>query len=584
MKEWTEKIKERGRAVIEITSLLNRQMSLEDAGKSFVDSVLRHLPWLIDFGLVAEAYEICEILETRWRKASRVQARPANAASEVQETFRLGSLTCGIYVRHMDLARRRKIIEHRRFFEELLLSAGDAFFVAHAHSGMGLIAVYEGRQDEGAAHFQEARDLFHSIDRPVDALKMRVRLLMLLRMERRYLEADREASDILAEALKRGVDAISPVLICHATLGSNCLETGRRFEAQRHLREAAKLAQVMPPSSASAFALFHYGHVLETLGRRKEALAWLKRAEKIQRTADPIARCGTLIVMLRCERLEENWNAARELASAVLGDQTCKLDGDDARELFDEAMKVYEALFDDSGMSQAVERAFDWSARFIADESERESYRAGLVARARTFTHSMALATILPPPGPESEAARSAASAGSAAAVASFERSPESKRIHIAPSDGVLCVASRNGAVHRIAFSRDSAMGRVVECLLAARVIGQRDVQRERLLSSLAVGMDAKKSDSVRRKFDRVVNVLTELGALQGKETRLGDAVGFDCEACLFLHMRNERGEERNENEERAEAEDMAMGGAALRGRAVVLDGDIDGARALGQS
>lgn len=279
---------------------------------------------LADLGHAQVAFELCETASRSWKV-------------DQQDPW---LLLCKVYLAHRELSFARNLETNAHFFSSLSQTSSTPLLVAHAHSGLGLIKVYQGQLDAASHDFKEAREYFLRSDAVVDALKMSLRSIMLLRMQRLYDEAHAGCLEVLKNAQELGAKAIAPRLLALATLGSNCIETQKRYEALRFLQDAAKIARHLPACSTAAFAFFHYGHALEGFNRNSEAILWLGKAEAIQKRVDPVARTATLIALLRCQSHTRNWPACFEIINTLMASTHRVLDADNLFEVFEESLKV----------------------------------------------------------------------------------------------------------------------------------------------------------------------------------------------------------------------------------------------------
>jgi len=321
--------------------------------------MLRHdLPIFIDFGRLVEVYESCETAIEELE-----QKLPSREACDGLADARLA-------VASIDIQRRLKTEHQKSVFEEFAGSQ-DLYCRGRALSGLGLIDVYDGKNALAVDKFKAANDCFATCGYEVEALKACIRIVMVLRIEGKFEEANGDTERILDCALELGVDALSPILYCLSIFSSNAWEMGKKFEARSLAREAAKLANILPPCASAAFAMLFYGQVLLHLHSPARAIEWLYRAETIQKTHDPLARTVTLNLIGRCLRESGRLVEARAALEKAHGSRVGDIVLRDLGETLEELCLVLLA-------SHAVEEAQEMaknSTKYLHLEKEEDPDR-----------------------------------------------------------------------------------------------------------------------------------------------------------------------------------------------------------------
>ncbi len=462
---------------------LTTHLSLEGHTPHYRKLLIDILPLLIDFGRIADVDFLC----------SSFLKKNASSLNEVivleQSKSPLHALEiCRIYLIHIDLLKRRKCIEHEVILQQWI-NHPSLFIQGHTHSALGLLSVYLNDLSKAQSYFLKAEQLFRQISEPVDALKVAVRTITLMRMQGHYKDSQNACKNLLSEAKSLGIDALSPLLILYSTIGSNLIEMGHRYEALRYLRDAAKLSRAMPPSSASAYAFFHYGHALEQVGRRKEAVVWLEAAEIIQRPLDPVAASATFIALLRCDFAMHAWNNARQRMRMALANESAFLDADNARELLEVSFQISHALAQFEECQQLLNKAQAWQASFEGDKKNSAScaFEQSIQIWKIQLLETQSRSACLP------------------ALNNLCNNSPHAlKKIKVDFSSGMLIGQNYAGQYTHISFRKKTHLEFLLSSLVLTRQNAGSELHLEVLQKSSKASKDAQ-SDSLRRKQDRVM-------------------------------------------------------------------------------
>jgi tetratricopeptide (TPR) repeat protein len=446
------------------------------------NEVLQLIPSFIDFGKVPEAFELCE---QAIKILQNSNSHKLNQHKNLLTMFQ-------IYLAHIDLSRKRSIKIHQEFFENLLIENEDALPRAHAFSALGLIAVFEGRLDLALERFNESAKIFRAQNEIVTALKAQVRQIMALRCLLRFEEAHHIAALALQEAISLGVSAIAPLLILHSTLGSICLELGKKFEAVRHMRESAKLSKIMPPSAAGAFAIFQYGKIQSVMGRTAEALTWLKLAEKMQRTLDPIARISTLLNILRCHSLLENWSEAREVSFLLLDSKLKDVDWHNVLEIYDEAIQLALHLHFPEQAQKWHRELENWPLEECIQVAEKNAFLEQTKQRIGLFLQKWNQAPCISPKDGEPEPAFSA--------------------LLIDLAEGSILGKKKNGKFEFLRFRAHTLMGFLLAALFENAQKGNGESDKETLRTLVSLKSEEMTEASLRRQVDRLLATLVGKG------------------------------------------------------------------------
>lgn len=431
---------------------------------------------LIDFGRDAEAYEICEQLDVE--------------SPSLQKLTNEG-IAC-IYRRHLDLLRKKDIQKSQDFFKAAQKSPV-CFYRAQAFSAAGVLSLFAGEYLDALEQFEHAqREFFGEFD--IDCLKMEVRAVMVLRILEKYDEANERCQLLLQRALKFGARAITPLIFCYATLGSNCFESGKKYEALRYLRVAAKLSKEVLPSSSAAFAMFQYGNVLLKIHSPNDARTWLERAFQIQRVCDPLAGVATRLVLVECYRKLKLWNNAIELARGLAQNRLLRVDPAAIGEAAGEIIRTGLGCHDDELIAQGLAIAGELEPQHIPErerlkeevEKFRDYWRAASVMVARE----------------------------------------KQKKIFYVDFKNQVGVRKSTEGNESFSLRKDSGVAKILRFLFLARQRGQIYLKKEELIACLFDNSKGVQQPSKRKQWTRAETELLKLGACEKV-----DSAGY----CLSL-------------------------------------------------
>lgn len=468
-----------------------------------IAQVLADLIHLVDWGQPGVAYEYAEIFEKKWRTLVVAKGEISSSLPRYHPVVALQ--ICRMYIIHWDLARGRCLAQAQPQLEALVANPLNDFIHAHALSALGFLAFLQQKNTLAKDRFNQARELFLADGDLVDALKMQVREIMVLRFEDQQEEAFQRAEMLLAESLPHGVAAISPILLAYSILGQASLALGRRFEALRYLKESARLARVMPPSNASAYAMFQYGRALQEHGKHEEAVRWLEKAATVQRVSDPVAHFATLIHLVRSHRLSENWSDARTTARALINQRITDNDAQAAREMFAEVHRVFLETLDFARAGRVVERAAEWSR--LQEESEENS---ALIARLSDETNTQ-VATW--------ECACSRIPACSELTV-----NDQTPILFMDLVDERIVFHQVCGSLALLRIDSNSAMSALLVDLFQALLRGEAGIHRGEIINRMANSSPGVQEKSLRKKLLRIMDPLTNAGILVEESTGV---IGF---------------------------------------------------------
>ena len=285
------------------------------------------------------------------------------------------------------------------------------------------------------------------------------------------------------------------------------IEQGKKFEAQRYLREGAKIARVMPPSQSSTFAIFQYRNVLVKLGKYAEGCVWLEEAEKAQRTLDQMARYGTLILLLRCYRSERHWSKALATVGQLLVNKSKELHDEDLAEATEQSILCYLDVYELEMARQLFEKSTELLKDFPVFQQELDLEFAKAEACAKVKRKFAA-------------------------------PSPARKTIVLDFQEGRVLVKTGIQQCEELGFSPDSGAALLLDLFIAARAGGEKGLRVEFLKQKLGEASSEAKPESVQKKLIRNLQAFEKLGIVR-KATECGEGLFAVCEdADVYLVKR----------------------------------------------
>lgn len=289
------------------------------------------LPFLIDFGFIAEAYDLAECLLARLDALDRGGGDAATV--------------CRIFIAHMDISRNRAVPDHLAFFRGLTASPYP-LFRGHAHFALAISDIAQRNHERALGLLCRAEEEFRHAGEAVYALKMQLNRCMVERIRENHDLAEKLCEQAIAAGKTLGPRASAPVCALLSTMATLRLRKHKPYEAQRFAAEAARLANLLPLGKAGAFALFQYGKILRRTGARTRAIAQLEEAERRQRTVDPVAQVATLIELFQCYRDERQWENCFATLRRALRHHNIGIYWHDLQEALQEALHACAAIHD----------------------------------------------------------------------------------------------------------------------------------------------------------------------------------------------------------------------------------------------
>lgn len=186
--------------------------------RAFVGICRARLAVAIDAGLMAEVYVACDEFARVVRRSGASEPRGSAGAVDLGRLAR-------IYLAHIDLSRRAHLDGHRSSLESIARE-GDAWEQAHAHSALGLLAVYARDLATAEEVFLLAERLFTKAEDEPARLKVLIRRVMVLRMAGRNGEAATLCEQGRAACTVVGPRASGSLLVFLSTLGAMARERG----------------------------------------------------------------------------------------------------------------------------------------------------------------------------------------------------------------------------------------------------------------------------------------------------------------------------------------------------------------------
>lgn len=435
-------------------------------------SLIDGLTILVDWGAIADAYTLAERLARTWTPPVACESWKWRAHA----FFRA-------LMMHCDLTRGRNLDKASTIICDLQ-SSSDPFLCGHALSAQGLLYFLEGKLDDAINSFQKARQSFVDANRQVDSLKTNIREMMVLRAQNKHDEAQQQASHVIRAALLLGVDAISPLLCALSIKGQATLRSGRPYEGLRHLRDAARLANAMPPSSSTAWTFFQYGNALLEHKKPQEAMTWLEKAEPIQKVCDPIAHFSTKVALLHCCRRTREWKRALRLIPDVIATRFKNQDPNDIQEMYRESILTYWESADHYAAKETLATARAWAEGLASNQTALNLFLSLANTIETDYTAWVCVRTGV---------------ASTATPTVEIRLDFQSRQVFSRGPDGFAHLSFENGSATAVVLEHIS------QC-------GVAEIHRDSFAQLLQGHSRSNTAASLRRKSDRIISALTAIG------------------------------------------------------------------------
>jgi class 3 adenylate cyclase/tetratricopeptide (TPR) repeat protein len=205
--------------------------------------------------------------------------------------------------------------EAQRAFERAGELTDDLLAKAELHERAGVMAAIGGRQDEAAANFEHAIELFESAEATHPAARVSARIAEIS-WERGRIEQGLERMD-RAFAVLSEEEPDADLAALAAQIGRFMFFAGQRDLAFERLDRALEISELLLLPETLSEALNTKGVVLSTLGRKTEGVALLREGldialEHDKRSAALRAYYNLADLMVQMDRAHESAELARE--------------------------------------------------------------------------------------------------------------------------------------------------------------------------------------------------------------------------------------------------------------------------------
>jgi tetratricopeptide (TPR) repeat protein len=256
-----------------------------------LETLHQSLSLWVDLGWLVEVEELVDSTLKLDHFEKRVGMGDPLIKSQVHAYFVL-------FKAHLHSVRQQNLQKCAEVFGQYV-GTSHIFLSSWAKSGAGLVLAFQNRLSEANAQFLEAAQMQLELGMPLDAAKVMIRYLVFNRKGHQLQDASQYCSKINQWLQPLGLESLSAQMILRGIEGNIAMESGATALALRQLKEAAKMANALPPSPSGGFALFQYAQALEKSNRWADSLKWLDHAAQKQRVINPLGLLGLQMVKAR---------------------------------------------------------------------------------------------------------------------------------------------------------------------------------------------------------------------------------------------------------------------------------------------